>query len=257
MRLNGVRGVLALFVLLVAGCGAQSSSKGLSTSTAQPSSTSTAGPSSTSTAGPSSTSTAGPSPTSTAQPSSTSTASPSSPPAPVEGPGSSSHLGDAQFCSTHTCIANFPNGNGTVVQCVDGEWSHSGGLSGACSDHGGETGAGPPSTGPPTPTTTGTTPTPATPGVNAPSRNCDPNVQATPDASCPFAENVFVAVWRSYEATGQIPSDVSAYSPTTGQTYDLMCGMRAEVADVVCNNNNDERAAIEFPLRAVQVYQGP
>jgi hypothetical protein len=24
------------------------------------------------------------------------------------------------------------------VQCTDGEWSHSGGLSGACSDHGGE-----------------------------------------------------------------------------------------------------------------------
>lgn len=56
----------------------------------------------------------------------------------VEGPGSTSHAGDDQFCSTHTCIPNFPNGNGSVVQCSDGEWSHSGGLSGACSDHGGE-----------------------------------------------------------------------------------------------------------------------
>jgi hypothetical protein len=58
----------------------------------------------------------------------------------AEGPGSYSHAGDAQFCSTgsNTCIPNFPNGNGFVVQCVDGEWSHSGGLSGACSDHGGE-----------------------------------------------------------------------------------------------------------------------
>jgi hypothetical protein len=55
-----------------------------------------------------------------------------------EGPGSTSHAEDAQFCSTHTCIANFPNGNGAVVECNDGEWSHSGGLSGACSDHGGE-----------------------------------------------------------------------------------------------------------------------
>lgn len=60
------------------------------------------------------------------------------PAASVEGPGSTSHAGDAQFCSTHTCIPNFPNGNGSVVQCADGEWSHSGGLSGACSDHGGE-----------------------------------------------------------------------------------------------------------------------
>jgi hypothetical protein len=56
----------------------------------------------------------------------------------VEGPGSVSHATDAQFCSTHQCIPNFPNGNGSIVQCVDGEWSHSGGLSGACSDHGGE-----------------------------------------------------------------------------------------------------------------------
>ena len=42
------------------------------------------------------------------------------------------------FCSTHQCIPNFPNGRGTVVQCNDGDWSQSGGLSGACSDHGGE-----------------------------------------------------------------------------------------------------------------------
>lgn len=55
-----------------------------------------------------------------------------------EGPGSISHAEDAQFCSSHTCIANFPDGRGTVVECFDGEWSHSGGLSGACSDHGGE-----------------------------------------------------------------------------------------------------------------------
>jgi hypothetical protein len=61
-------------------------------------------------------------------------------PVVAEGPGSYSHAGDTQFCSTgsHVCIPNFPNGNGYVVQCVDGEWSHSGGLSGACSDHGGE-----------------------------------------------------------------------------------------------------------------------
>jgi hypothetical protein len=55
-----------------------------------------------------------------------------------EGAGSSCHAEDAKFCNEHTCIANFPNGNGTVVECVDEEWSHSGGLSGACSHHGGE-----------------------------------------------------------------------------------------------------------------------
>jgi hypothetical protein len=57
---------------------------------------------------------------------------------PIEVPGSSSHGTDTEFCSTHACIPNFPFGHGTIVQCADGEWSHSGGLSGACSDHGGE-----------------------------------------------------------------------------------------------------------------------
>ncbi len=46
----------------------------------------------------------------------------------------------ADFCTAHACIPNFANGTGYVVQCADGEWSHSGGRPGACSDHGGETG---------------------------------------------------------------------------------------------------------------------
>ena len=79
---------------------------------------------------------------SAAAPPSTSTSTPQPTPPPsapaVEGPGSTSHATDAEFCSTHQCIENFPNGNGYIVQCADGEWSHSGGLSGACSDHGGE-----------------------------------------------------------------------------------------------------------------------
>jgi hypothetical protein len=62
--------------------------------------------------------------------------SPSSAPL-AEGPGSSSHSQDAAFCASHECIPSFPEGNGTVVQCQDGEWSHSGGVSGACSGHGG------------------------------------------------------------------------------------------------------------------------
>jgi hypothetical protein len=36
------------------------------------------------------------------------------------------------------CIPNFPNGTGTIVQCADGTYSHSGGRQGACSHHGGE-----------------------------------------------------------------------------------------------------------------------
>ena len=44
------------------------------------------------------------------------------------------------FCDTHECIPNFDNGTGTIIQCADGMWSHSGGRPGACSYHGGEAG---------------------------------------------------------------------------------------------------------------------
>jgi hypothetical protein len=44
----------------------------------------------------------------------------------------------ADFCSTHDCIGSFSEGRGSIVQCADGTWSHSGGVQGACSWHGGE-----------------------------------------------------------------------------------------------------------------------
>jgi hypothetical protein len=81
-------------------------------------------------------------PVKTPTPPATPTSSPppasTTPAVPSEDVGSMSHAGDAQFCSKHPCIPNFPNGNGAVVKCADGEYSHSGGLSGACSSHGGE-----------------------------------------------------------------------------------------------------------------------
>jgi len=43
----------------------------------------------------------------------------------------------SDFCDAHDCIPNFDNGNGYLVQCEDGSWSHSGGIQGACSWHGG------------------------------------------------------------------------------------------------------------------------
>ena len=42
------------------------------------------------------------------------------------------------FCSYFACITSFWSGRGYVVQCVDGWFSRSGGISGACSYHGGE-----------------------------------------------------------------------------------------------------------------------
>jgi hypothetical protein len=57
---------------------------------------------------------------------------------PVETVGSSDHSTDAEFCATHQCIGAFTTEPGTIVQCSDGTYSHSGGISGACSRHGGE-----------------------------------------------------------------------------------------------------------------------
>lgn len=76
-------------------------------------------------------------PTTESRPSPSPSSSGVSPGGSAEGPGSSSHSDDAAFCASRSCIANFPNGRGTIIQCVDGEWSHSGGLHGVCNRHGG------------------------------------------------------------------------------------------------------------------------
>jgi hypothetical protein len=63
---------------------------------------------------------------------------PSSPvPEPVTPAPSPSAPETPGFCTTHACIPNYDNGNGTTVQCGDGTYSHSGGIQGACSHHGG------------------------------------------------------------------------------------------------------------------------
>jgi hypothetical protein len=45
----------------------------------------------------------------------------------------------SSFCNYFNCILSFwSSTNGYVVECQDATYSHSGGRSGACSDHGGE-----------------------------------------------------------------------------------------------------------------------
>lgn len=52
--------------------------------------------------------------------------------------GSASHATDQTFCMIHACVGNFTEARGTIVECADHTFSHSGTISGACSDHGGE-----------------------------------------------------------------------------------------------------------------------
>lgn len=79
-----------------------------------------------------------------APPSESSSSGPSEEPSQASGSeeedqvGSPSHAGDQKFCEEHECIGDFTSEEGTVVECSDGTYSHAGGLSGACSDHGGE-----------------------------------------------------------------------------------------------------------------------
>ncbi len=62
---------------------------------------------------------------------------PSDPPPAVAPATPPASTGTEDFCTTHDCIPNYPNGNGSTVQCSDGSFSHSGGIQGACSHHGG------------------------------------------------------------------------------------------------------------------------
>jgi hypothetical protein len=66
-------------------------------------------------------------------------ATPSASVAPSSSPESNAPASSApaDFCTTHNCIPSFAEGHGTIVQCADGEWSHSGGRPGVCSRHGG------------------------------------------------------------------------------------------------------------------------
>jgi len=56
------------------------------------------------------------------------------------GRGRGSDPATAGFCASHRCIPSFARGRGTIVQCRDGQWSHSGGRPGVCSGHGGPRG---------------------------------------------------------------------------------------------------------------------
>ncbi|MBX5452204.1 MAG: hypothetical protein IRZ24_19230 [Thermogemmatispora sp.] len=52
-------------------------------------------------------------------------------------PGALIYSPPASFCAYFSCISNFWNGRGYVVECSDGMYSKSGGIRGACSYHGG------------------------------------------------------------------------------------------------------------------------
>jgi hypothetical protein len=88
-------------------------------------------------------------------------------------------------------------------------------------------------------------------------RPCDPNISATPSASCPFAENVFYEVGTSWmngqwNTTQILPLNV--YSPTTSQSYPLECELAVVKSVVSCINDSATSSQIAFPLAAILAY---
>ncbi|TMC76144.1 MAG: hypothetical protein E6J09_10550 [Chloroflexi bacterium] len=44
---------------------------------------------------------------------------------------------EVAFCTYFTCIPNFADGKGFVIQCADGMFSRTGSIAGSCAGHGG------------------------------------------------------------------------------------------------------------------------
>jgi hypothetical protein len=120
----------------------------VATATATPQPTVTPQPTATATPAPQPTATAKPQPTATPrpQPQPTATPKPSCIPGAVNcnpwgytftNTGKYIYSPASSFCYYFSCIKNFWNGSGYVMECKDGMYSKSGGRSGSCSYHGG------------------------------------------------------------------------------------------------------------------------
>lgn len=164
-------GVMALLLVLVVGLGLASAHAGANGSdqgaagpvaTAAPTATQASGLASiaTATAWPTPTALPTPTATATAVPTATPKPVPPPPPPPTATPAPSCNYGGAppnpwcytftdtgkliyrppsSFCTYFNCIKSFwQHTNGYVDECRDGTYSHSGGVQGACSYHGGE-----------------------------------------------------------------------------------------------------------------------
>lgn len=164
-------------------------------------------------------------------------------------------------CDGHPCIGDWEREQaegGTVVQCQDETWSHAGGISGACSDHGGESdNAGAGQSDPAAARSTSSSqPTPApAPATAAPSvsswRSCDQNISANSETSCSFALNTFYEYW---EATGGTPPPgeqlVEVWSPSTGRDYTQTC--TNEDPEIDCTHGTGDQ--VQFSEASVLAY---
>lgn len=86
----------------------------------------------------------------------------------------------ANFCIYFSCITNFRNGQGYVVECHDGAFSLTGGVTGSCADHNGDLRPLYFHPAPPPPTPTPVPPPPPTPTPIPPTPTAVPTDTPTP-----------------------------------------------------------------------------
>ncbi len=166
-------------------------------------------------------------------------------------------------CNGNPCIGDWQYEaaqGGAVVQCSDGTWSHAGGISGACSHHGGESSIQSPSTDNTTMPYTATMPgtstaiTPTT-GTALPVQ-CWSNsstgdfLSASSNNTCDFANNSFYEYFKASSGDPTQTRDVNIWSPQDQQYYSLSCTPNDTVVDCAGSNGGD----IRFTQGAVTAY---
>jgi hypothetical protein len=167
-------------------------------------------------------------------------------------PGSSASGGP---CDGNPCIGDWQKEaaeGGSVVQCNDGTWSHAGGISGACSDHGGESSRAPAATAGTAQSATSASP-PAPSGQALPVQ-CGYGVSSSSGVTCAFAENAFYEYWQASGGDPTQGETISVWSAEAQQSYQLSCGAEAGVVDCTGANATGVSLDARFTQDAVSAY---
>ncbi|MBV9425803.1 MAG: hypothetical protein JOZ98_23050 [Solirubrobacterales bacterium] len=149
-------------------------------------------------------------------------------------------------CDGQPCIGDWQKEaaeGGTVVQCSDGTWSHAGGLSGACSDHGGETTGGTATNGGGSGSTVQDLPV-----------QCGYGVAGSSGMTCTFAENAFYEYWQASGGDPTRAESISVWSPDVQQSYPLSCESGGDVVDCVGTGGGGVSLDARFTDGAVSAY---
>lgn len=158
-------------------------------------------------------------------------------------------------CDGNPCIGDWQReaaGGGTVVQCSDGAWSHAGGLSGACSGHGGEA-SGPPASAP-VPTPAAATRAQAEPSIRDLPVQCGYGVAASSGVTCALAENAFYEYWQVSGGDPTRIETISVWNAEAQRSYQLVCSPGDGLVDCTATNVHGASLDARFTQGAVSAY---